>query len=211
MTIFSLGNACDLEHFTNNTKLESIEDFQMKSINSPVVPMPTDPPFSDTNYQWKSESAVARDMTTRDSNSNTFRPAVGTDSQGWGTVQNYGGDYWGGNTVDYQYDNKLLNNNMQANQFQSDGQDMMPNMRQQGAHMPPVRSHIVDKEDFNGRDKAAMAEARRRAMKPKVVEVVLPPFPKERIMSEQKTAWIAVIIAFLVVICTLMYKSRMFG
>jgi hypothetical protein len=27
MTIFSLGNACDLDHFTNNTKLENFEMF----------------------------------------------------------------------------------------------------------------------------------------------------------------------------------------
>ena len=39
MTIFSLGNACDLVQFTNNTKLDSLGD-----VDRPVVPMPADPP-----------------------------------------------------------------------------------------------------------------------------------------------------------------------
>ena len=96
MTIFSLGNACDLEHFTVNTKLEN---FDMPQINAPIMPMPTDPPFGNTKYQWKSDSAVARDMTTRMSLGGTYQPEVDQYSRDFGTFQNYGNDYWGGNTV----------------------------------------------------------------------------------------------------------------
>lgn len=220
MTIFSLGNACDLETFANNTKLDNLENFEMRTINSPVVPMPTDPPFGDTKYQWKSDSAVARDMTTRDAHSNSFKPMVGQDSMEWGTVQNYGGDYWTGNTDTYNFDNKLLNNNMQANQFQPDGmqqqQVMMPNMKQQGAYMPPARDSFVEKEDFNGRDMEKIKEAKMRKIKEmeekqRMMEIMAQPqFPKETMMSQQKSAWIALIVIFLVVVFAIMYKGKVF-
>lgn len=200
MTIFSLGNACDLAQFTNNTKLDSLGD-----VDRPVVPMPTDPPsFGDTKYQWESESKMTRDMTTRDVHSNTFQPMVGQDSQDWGAVQNYGGDYWGENTVNYDYPNPMLN--------QPNSNIVAPNMRQQGAHMPTSRSHIVTKEDFNGRDKEEMvrrivAEARKKQV---VEEEVIQEDPKENILNSQKSAWVALIVIFFIVIFAILYRSRFF-
>lgn len=227
MTIFSLGNACELDFFTNNTKLDNLENFEMKTINSPVVPMPTDPPFGDTKYQWKSDSAVARDMTTRDAHSNSFKPIVGQDSMEWGNVQNYGGDYWTGNTDTYNFNNKLLNNNLEANQFQPDGMYqqqhvMMPNMKQQGAYMPPARNSFVDREDINGRNMEKIKEAKmikiakikemeEMEKRKKMMEIVAQPqFPKEGMMRQQRTAWIVLIVIFLVVFFAIMYKGKVF-
>jgi len=190
MTIFSLGNACDLEHFTGNTKLEN---FDMPQINSPVMPMPTDPPFGNTKYQWKSDSAVARDMTTRMSLGGTYQPEVDQYSREFGSFQNYGNDYWGGNTVNYEYDNKLLNapNNMQSAQAE-------PGMRQQNVFMPPMRTENMEKKPVE-------------VIKKKIVEIVtLPDFPKDKIKNDQKNVWIALIILFIVVGFIVMHKAKMF-
>jgi len=193
MTIFSLGNACDLEHFTGNTKLEN---FDMPQMNSPIMPMPTDPPFGNTKYQWKSDSAVARDMTTRMSlggpNQASYQPEVGQYSREFGSFQNYGNDYWGDNTVNYEYDNKLLNapNNMQGMQAE-------PGMRQQNVYMPPMRTENMEKKPAE-------------VMKKKIVEIVtLPDFPKDKMKSDQKNVWIALIILFIVVGFIVMHKSKM--
>lgn len=195
MTIFSLGNACDLDHFTNNTKLEN---FEMPQINSPIVPMPTDPPFGNTKYQWKSDSSVTRDMTGgmgghTGMNTTSYQPEADQYSRNFGTFQNSGNDYWGDNTVNYEYDNKLLNapNNMQNMQPE-------PGMRQQNVYMPPMRTENMDKKPVE-------------VIKKKIVEIVnLPEFPKDKMKSEQKTVWIALIILFLVVIFTVLQKSKMF-
>ena len=193
MTIFSLGSACDLEHFTNNTKLEN---FDMPQINSPIMPMPTDPPFGNTKYQWKSDSAIARDMTTRMSlggpNQASYQPEVDKYSREFGSFQSYGNDYWGGNTVNYEYDNKLLNapNNMQPTQAE-------PGMRQQNVYMPPMRTENMDKKPVE-------------IIKKKIVEIVnLPDFPKDKMKSDQKNVWIALIILFIVVGFIVMHKTKM--
>ena len=193
MTIFSLGNACDLEHFTGNTKLEN---FDMPQMNSPIMPMPTDPPFGNTKYQWKSDGAVARDMTTRmslgGSNQASYQPEVDQYSREFGSFQNYGNDYWGGgNTVNYEFDNKLLNapNNMQGMQAE-------PGMRQQNVYMPPMRTENMEKKPIE-------------VMKKKIVEIVtLPDFPKDKIKSDQKNVWIALIILFIVVGFIVMHKAK---
>jgi hypothetical protein len=193
MTIFSLGSACDLEHFTNNTKLEN---FDMPQINAPIMPMPTDPPFGNTKYQWKSDSAIARDMTTRMSlggpNQASYQPEVDKYSREFGSFQSYGNDYWGGNTVNYEYDNKLLNspNNMQPTQAE-------PGMRQQNVYMPPMRTENMEKKPVE-------------IIKKKIVEIVnLPDFPKDKMKSDQKNVWIALIILFIVVGFIVMHKSKM--
>ena len=193
MTIFSLGSACDLEHFTNNTKLEN---FDMPQMNSPIMPMPTDPPFGNTKYQWKSDSSIARDMTTRMSldgtNQPSFQPEVDKYSRDFGSFQSYGNDYWGGNTVNYEYDNKLLNapNNMQPTQAE-------PGMRQQNVYMPPMRTENMDKKPVE-------------IIKKKIIEIVnLPDFPKDKMKSDQKNVWIALIILFIVVGFIVMHKTKM--
>ena len=193
MTIFSLGSACDLEHFTNNTKLEN---FDMPQINAPIMPMPTDPPFGNTKYQWKSDSAIARDMTTRMSlggpNQASYQPEVDKYSREFGSFQSYGNDYWGGNTVNYEYDNKLLNapNNMQPTQAE-------PGMRQQNVYMPPMRTENMEKKPIE-------------VIKKKIVEIVnLPDFPKDKMKSDQKNVWIALIILFIVVGFIVMHRSKM--
>jgi len=194
MTIFSLGNACDLEHFTGNTKLEN---FDMPQINAPIMPMPTDPPFGNTKYQWKSDGAVARDMTTRmslgGSNQASYQPEVDQYSREFGSFQNYGNDYWGGgNTVNYEFDNKLLNapNSMQGMQAE-------PGMRQQNVYMPPMRTENMEKKPVE-------------VMKKKIIEIVtLPDFPKDKMKSDQKNVWIALIILFIVVGFIVMHKTKM--
>jgi hypothetical protein len=190
MTIFSLGSACDLEHFTMNTKLEN---FDMPQINSPIVPMPTDPPFGNTKYQWKSDSAVARDMTTRMSlGGSSYQPEVEQYSRDFGSFQNAGNDYWGNNTVNYEYDNKLLNapNNMQGMQAE-------PGMRQQNVYMPPMRTENMEKKPVE-------------LIRKKIVEIVtLPDFPKDKMKSDQKNVWIALIILFFVVGFIALHKTKM--
>ena len=192
MTIFSLGSACDLEHFTMNTKLET---FDMPQMNSPIMPMPTDPPFGNTKYQWKSDSAIARDMTTRmslgGSNQASYQPEVDQYSRDFGSVQNYGNDYWGGNTVNYEYDNKLLNapNSMQGMQAE-------PGMRQQNVYMPPMRTENMEKKPVE-------------LIRKKIVEIVtLPDFPKDKMKSDQKNVWIALIILFFVVGFIALHKTK---
>ena len=193
MTIFSLGSACDLEHFTMNTKLEN---FDMPQMNSPIMPMPTDPPFGNTKYQWKSDSAVTRDMTTRMSlggdNQASYQPEVDQYSREFGSFQSSGNDYWGNNTVNYEYDNKLLNapNNMQGMQAE-------PGMRQQNVYMPPMRTENMEKKPVE-------------VMKKKIVEIVtLPYFPKDKMKSDQKNVWIALIILFIVVGFIALHKTKM--
>ena len=193
MTIFSLGSACDLEHFTMNTKLES---FDMPQMNSPIMPMPTDPPFGNTKYQWKSDSAIARDMTTRmslgEGNQQSYQPEVDQYSRNFGSFQNYGNDYWGNNTVNYEYDNKLLNapNNMQGMQAE-------PGMRQQNVYMPPMRTENMEKKPVE-------------LIRKKIVEIVtLPDFPKDKMKSDQKNVWIALIILFIVVGFIALHKTKM--
>ena len=189
MTIFSLGSACDLEHFTMNTKLET---FDMPQMNSPIMPMPTDPPFGNTKYQWKSDSAVTRDMTTRMSLGGSYQPEVEQYSRDFGSVQNYGNDHWGNNTVNYEYDNKLLNapNSMQGMQAE-------PGMRQQNVYMPPMRTENMEKKPVE-------------PIRKKIVEIVtLPYFPKDKMKSDQKNVWIALIILFIVVGFIALHKTKM--
>ena len=199
MTIFSLGSACDLEHFTMNTKLEN---FDMPQMNSPIMPMPTDPPFGTTKYQWKSDSAIARDMTTRMSlgvgggnNQPSYQPEVDKYSREFGSFQSYGNDYWGDNSVNYEYDNKLLNapNSMQPNQAE-------PGMRQQNLYMPPMRTENMEKKPSE-------------VIKKKIVEIVIPQvvvpeFPKDKMKNDQKNVWIALIILFIVVGFIAMHKTK---
>lgn len=213
MTIFSLGSACDLEHFTNNTKLEN---FDMPQINSPIIPMPTDPPFGNTKYEWKSDSAAARDMTTRTSlgrhNQASYKPEVEQYSRDFGSFQSYGNDYWEDNTVNYEYDNKLLNapNNMQpilkeTGMRQQNMNNLIiqaePGMRQQNVYMPPMRTENMKKKPVE-------------VLKTKIIEIVpapviIPEFPKDKIKNDQKNVWIALIILFIVVGFFALYKTKM--
>lgn len=215
MTIFSLGNACDLELFSSNTKLNQ-ENFENKEDNynyqAPVVPMPTEPPFQNTNYTWKSESSAVQQMTTRGSNNHTFQPSVGSDSNGWGSV-NFGPDYWGEGEENYSFKNKLLNNSS-SNRFNSNEvENVMPNARPQGAFMPPARSHIVNNEDMNGRD----TRAKKRVIPKKVEvevevepEVVIPPYNSQKIEEDQKRLWFFILAALIIIIGTIMYKTNYF-
>ena len=207
MTIFSLGNACDLEHFSNNTKMNT-ENFDMPNYEAPVVPMPTEPPnpsFGNTNYQWKSNSSAVQQMTNR-GNSNSFQPSIGRDSTEWGSV-NFGQDYWGENTDSYSFSNKLLTNNMDNGKFQSDKPEMvMPNMRPQSTYMPPQRSHIVKNEDESGRPK-------RRKMKPVVEIVEEPQYPEldiNKIENDQKNVWIMLIAVLIIILGYIMHHSNYF-
>ena len=204
MTIFSLGSACDLEHFTNNTKLEN---FDMPQMNSPIIPMPTDPPFGNTKYQWKSDSAAARDMTIRTSlggsNQAQYKPEVDKYSRDFGSFQSYGNDYWEDNTVNYEYDNKLLNapNNMQLKQSETEPRmQVEPGMRQQNVYMPPMRTENMEKKPVE-------------IIKKKVIEIVpapviLPEFPKDKMKNDQRNVWIALIILFIVVGFIALYKVK---
>ena len=204
MTIFSLGSACDLEHFTNNTKLEN---FDMPQMNSPIMPMPTDPPFGNTKYQWKSDSAAARDMTIRTSlggsNQAQYKPEVDKYSRDFGSFQSYGNDYWEDNTVNYEYDNKLLNapNNMQLKQSETGPRmQVEPGMRQQNVYMPPMRTENMEKKPVE-------------IIKKKVIEIVpapviLPEFPKDKMKNDQRNVWIALIILFIVVGFIALYKVK---
>lgn len=202
MTIFSLGSACDLEHFSSNTKLDSQENFESPNFYSPVVPMPTDPPFNNTNYTWPSESAAVRDMTTRSTHSNTFQPTVGQDSQGYGNI-NFGPDQWGGNRDEYSFKNKLLNNSATNNM-------VGPGMKPQGTYMPPTRSHIVSNEDMNGRDKRVKVKKE----VPKVVVqeelVVYPEYDSDKVEKDTKNLWFFLIIILIIVIGSVLYKAKYF-
>jgi len=213
MTIFSLGSACDLEHFSNNTKLEQ-ENFDMPNYQAPVVPMPTEPPnaqFGDTNYQWKSNSSAVQSMTKREMNSNTFNPSVGGGSQNWGSI-NFGPDYWGEGNDSYNFKNKLLNNSGGGGAPDV----VMPNMRPQSAFMPPSRGHIVQNEDMNGRDidkKQKMKAMLQQAILQKQQQenmVKFPPFNAEKIETDTKNLWFFMIFLLVIVVGSVMYKSNYF-
>ena len=66
MTIFSLGSACNLEHFSSLTHGGSNLE------NQSIVPMPNSgnsnnsQEFGNSSYTWKSDSTASIDMTTRD-------------------------------------------------------------------------------------------------------------------------------------------------
>ncbi len=213
MTIFSLGNACDLELFSSNTKLIQ-ENFENKendyNYNSaPVVPMPTDPPFPNTNYTWKSESSAVQQMTTR-GGSNTFQPSVGSDSQGWGNV-NFGPDYWGEGNDNYSFKNKLLNNSSSNRFIPNNVEEVLPNARPQGAYMPPARAHIVQNEDMNGRDKRVKKLVVPKKIElPEEPEIILPPFNSQKIEEDQKRLWFFLIAVLIVIVGTIMYKTNYF-
>jgi len=242
MTVFSLGNACDLEHFSNNNKFGQ-ENFDMPNYHAPVVPMPTEPPnkpFENTNYNWKSDSAVAQGMTSRNMGNNSFKPSVGRDSQDWGSV-NFGPDYWGESSDHYSFDNKLLNDNLNANQFESDGPEMvmprdlggrprdsgnmprdmvMPGMKPQNAFMPTSRGQFVQNEDMNGRDRASAKKAmmlKRMAMQQQQQQqqqaqrqIKLPAYNAEKIERDQKNLWFFLIALLIVIIGSIMYKTNYF-
>jgi hypothetical protein len=125
-------------------------------------------------------------------NQASYQPEVDKYSREFGSFQSYGNDYWGGNTVNYEYDNKLLNapNNMQPTQAE-------PGMRQQNVYMPPMRTENMDKKPVE-------------IIKKKIVEIVnLPDFPKDKMKSDQKNVWIALIILFIVVGFIVMHKTKM--
>lgn len=208
MTIFSLGNACDLEHFSINTKLGQ-ENFENMDYQSPVVPMPTEPPsgqFGNTTYQWNSESSGIQQMTKRRSNSGTFQPSVGRDSQDWESI-NFGPDVWGPKTDSYTSSNKLLNNNNGPSQVQPEV--IMPNMKPQNAFMPTSRGQFVGNEDMHGRDK------RQKIIK-KVVQAIvekepeLPDYDTEKIANDQKNLWFFIIALLIIVVGSVMYKANYF-
>jgi hypothetical protein len=169
--------------------------------------MPTDPPFGNTKYQWKSDSAAARDMTIRTSlggsNQAQYKPEVDKYSRDFGSFQSYGNDYWEDNTVNYEYDNKLLNapNNMQLKQSETEPRmQVEPGMRQQNVYMPPMRTENMEKKPVE-------------IIKKKVIEIVpapviLPEFPKDKMKNDQRNVWIALIILFIVVGFIALYKVK---
>lgn len=123
MTIFSLGSACDLEHFSSLTQVGGNSDYQ------PIVPMSNSGgEFGNSTYTWKSDSTATIDMTTRDS---SLFNAVG-ESGNAGHV-NFGPDVWGSSTDTYVSRNPLLNNNLGERNVQEG--NIMPNMRPQSAYM----------------------------------------------------------------------------
>jgi hypothetical protein len=132
-------------------------------------------------------------MSLGGSNQASYQPEVDQYSREFGSFQNYGNDYWGGgNTVNYEYDNKLLNapNNMQGMQAE-------PGMRQQNVYMPPMRTENMEKKPVE-------------VMKKKIVEIVtLPDFPKDKMKNDQKNVWIALIILFFVVGFIALHKTKM--
>lgn len=204
MTIFSLGSACDLEHFDGNNKISN-EGFDV-NYSAPVVPLPTDPPnqnFGNSNYNWKSNSYATQDMTTIP-NTQTFHPMVGQDSQSWGTV-GFGQDYWGPNNDHWTSDNKLLNYNTTNNMVADNNTMVMPGMRPQGAQMPTSRVQFMKNEDMNGRAKNMQVKK-----VPVVQEEVLPEYPQEKIEGEQKSTWTYLIFLLLILIGTILYRSKYF-
>lgn len=206
MTIFSLGNACDLDHFSGNTKITN-EGFDVQ-YSAPVVPLPTDPPnppFGKTNYQWPSMNQATNEMTSYNSGQ-SFHPMTGSDSQGWGTAS-MGQDYWGEESDKWTSDNKLLNYNLTNNQVAGNNV-IMPNMRPQATQMPTSRTQFMHHEDMNGRLKNPPVK------KPPVAVVVeeeaLPAFPIDKIQADQKNTWTYLIILFIILIGTIMYRSKYF-
>jgi hypothetical protein len=191
MTIFSLGSACDLEHFSSLTQVGGNSDYQ------PIVPMNNSGgEFGNSSYNWKSDSTATIDMTTRDS---SLFNAV-SESGNAGHV-NFGPDVWGSSTDKYVSENPLLNNNLGERNVQEG--NIMPNMRPQSAYMPTSRTQFVKNEDENGRDLTVVSRK-----KPKTIVIPLPPFDKKRIQEDQKNMWIFIIIAFILVCGGLLYKTK---
>jgi len=191
MTIFSLGSACDLEHFSSLTQVGGNSDYQS------IVPMSNSGgEFGNSSYNWKSDSTATIDMTTRDS---SLFNAV---SEGGNSGHvNFGPDVWGSSTDTYVSGNPLLNNNLGERNVQEG--NIMPNMRPQSAYMPTSRTQFVKNEDENGRDLTVVSRK-----KPKTIVIPLPPFDKKRIQEDQKNMWIFIIIAFILVCGGLLYKTK---
>jgi hypothetical protein len=191
MTIFSLGSACDLEHFSSLTQVGGNLD------NQAIVPMSNSGgDFGNSSYNWKSDSRATIDMTTRDS---SLFNAV-SEGGNFGNV-NFGPDTWGASTDTYESRNPLLNNNLGERNVQSD--TILPNMRPQSAFMPTSRTQFVKNEDENGRDLSVVSRK-----KPKTIVIPLPPYDKKRIQEDQKNMWIFIIIAFILVCGGLLYKTK---
>jgi hypothetical protein len=191
MTIFSLGSACDLEHFSSLTQVGGNSDYQG------IVPMSnSEGEFGNSSYTWKSDSTATIDMTTRDSS--LFN---GVSESGNSGHVNFGPDVWGSSTDTYESRNPLLNNNLGERNVQ-DG-NIMPNMRPQSAYMPTSRTQFVKNEDENGRDLTVVSRK-----KPKTIVIPLPPYDKKRIQDDQKNMWIFIIIAFILVCGGLLYKTK---
>ena len=191
MTIFSLGSACDLEHFSSLTQVGGNSDYQG------IVPMSNSGgEFGNSSYNWKSDSTATIDMTTRDSS--LFN---GVSEGGNSGHVNFGPDVWGSSTDTYVSNNPLLNNNLGERNVQEG--NIMPNMRPQSAYMPTSRTQFVKNEDENGRDLTVVSRK-----KPKTIVVPLPPFDKKRIQEDQKNMWIFIIIAFILVCGGLLYKTK---
>lgn len=191
MTIFSLGSACDLEHFSSLTQVGGNSDYQ------PIVPMSNSGgEFGNSTYNWKSDSTATIDMTTRDSS--LFN---GVSEGGSAGHVNFGPDVWGSSTDTYVSNNSLLNNNLGERNVQEG--NIMPNMRPQSAYMPTSRTQFVKNEDENGRDLTVVSRK-----KPKTIVIPLPPYDKKRIQEDQKNMWIFIIIAFILVCGGLLYKTK---
>lgn len=191
MTIFSLGSACDLEHFSSLTQVGGNLD------NQAIVPMSNSGgEFGNSSYTWKSDSTATIDMTTRDSS--LFN---GVSEGGNSGHVNFGPDVWGSSTDTYESRNPLLNNNLGERNVQ-DG-PILPNMRPQSAFMPTSRTQFIKNEDENGRDLSVVSRK-----KPKTIVIPLPPYDKKRIQEDQKNMWIFIIIAFILVCGGLLYKTK---
>jgi hypothetical protein len=191
MTIFSLGSACDLEHFSSLTQVGGNSDYQ------PIVPMSNSGgEFGNSTYNWKSDSTATIDMTTRDSS--LFN---GVSEGGSAGHVNFGPDVWGSSTDTYVSNNSLLNNNLGERNVQEG--NIMPNMRPQSAYMPTSRTQFVKNEDENGRDLTVVSRK-----KPKTIVIPLPPYDKKKIQEDQKNMWIFIIIAFILVCGGLLYKTK---
>lgn len=196
MTIFSLGSACNLEHFSSLTHGGSNLE------NQSIVPMPNSgnsnnsQEFGNSSYTWKSDSTASIDMTTRDGS--LFNAA--SEGGNFGNV-NFGPDTWGASTDTYVSNNSLLNNNLGERNIQ-DG-PILPNMRPQSAFMPTSRTQFVKNEDENGRDLSVVSRK-----KPKTIVIQLPEYKKKQIQEDQKNMWIFIIIAFILVCGGLLYKTK---
>jgi hypothetical protein len=191
MTIFSLGAACDLEHFSSLTQVGGNSDYQ------PIVPMSNSGgEFGNSTYTWKSDSTATIDMTTRDSS--LFN---GVSEGGSAGHVNFGPDVWGSSTDTYVSRNPLLNNNLGERNVQEG--NIMPNMRPQSAYMPTSRTQFLKNEDENGRDLSTICKK-----KQKPIVIPLPIYDKKRIQEDQKNMWIFIIIAFIIVCGGLLYKTK---
>ena len=191
MTIFSLGSACNLEHFSSLTQVGSNLD------NQAIVPMSNSGgEFGNSSYNWKSDSRATIDMTTRDS---SLFNSVSQDGN-FGNV-NFGPDTWGASTDTYESRNPLLNNNLGERNVQES--PILPNMRPQSAFMPTSRTQFVKNEDENGRNLSVVSKK-----KPKTIVIQLPEYKKKQIQEDQNNMWIFIIIAFILVCGGLLYKTK---